>query len=78
MVFPYMDHDLAGLLENGSVKLSEPNIKQYAKQLLQGTAYLHKVRSRFLSWINTSSQRNLLLAESYITSRHESCEPSHQ
>ncbi|KPV71784.1 uncharacterized protein RHOBADRAFT_19042, partial [Rhodotorula graminis WP1] len=42
MVFPYMDHDLAGLLENSSVRLEEPHIKQYAKQLLEGTAYLHR------------------------------------
>jgi len=43
MVFPYMDHDLAGLLENPSVKLEVPEIKQYGKQLLEGTAYLHRV-----------------------------------
>lgn len=43
MVFPYMDHDLAGLLENSSVQLTTPQIKTYAKQLLEGTAYLHHV-----------------------------------
>ncbi|CAO3635833.1 unnamed protein product [Cunninghamella blakesleeana] len=41
MVFPYMDHDLAGLLDNPSVRLSTPQIKTYLKQLLEGTAYLH-------------------------------------
>ncbi|KAI7863548.1 kinase-like domain-containing protein [Spinellus fusiger] len=41
MVFPYMDHDLAGLLDNPSVRLSVPQIKTYTKQLLEGTAYLH-------------------------------------
>ncbi|KAK4054616.1 serine/threonine protein kinase, CMGC, CDC2/CDK sub [Microbotryomycetes sp. JL221] len=41
MVFPYMDHDLAGLLENKHVQLLSAHIKQYAKQLLMGTAYLH-------------------------------------
>ncbi|KAI9488922.1 kinase-like domain-containing protein [Zychaea mexicana] len=41
MVFPYMDHDLAGLLENPSVRLTTPQIKTYVKQLLEGTAYLH-------------------------------------
>ncbi|KAI9315011.1 kinase-like domain-containing protein [Dichotomocladium elegans] len=41
MVFPYMDHDLAGLLENPSVRLTTPQIKTYIKQLLEGTAYLH-------------------------------------
>ena len=44
MVFPYMEHDLAGLLENPSVNLTEAMIKQYSKQLLLGTAYLHQVR----------------------------------
>ncbi|GAA5936569.1 uncharacterized protein JCM15063_001924 [Sporobolomyces koalae] len=42
MVFPYMDHDLAGLLENPQVKLDIGEIKQYSKQLLEGTAYLHR------------------------------------
>lgn len=44
MVFPYMDHDLAGLLENHQVRLLTPHIKQYSRQLLQGTHYLHEVR----------------------------------
>jgi serine/threonine-protein kinase BUR1 len=43
MVTPYMDHDLAGLLENPHVRLRVPHIKCYMKQLLQGTAYLHEV-----------------------------------
>jgi serine/threonine protein kinase len=43
MVTPYMDHDLAGLLENPQVRLKVPHIKSYMKQLLQGTAYLHEV-----------------------------------
>ncbi|GAA6018184.1 hypothetical protein JCM10207_002860 [Rhodosporidiobolus poonsookiae] len=42
MVFPYMDHDLAGLLENPRVKLEPAHIKQYGKQLLEGTAYMHR------------------------------------
>ncbi|KAL5521803.1 BUR1 [Sanghuangporus sanghuang] len=41
MVFPYMDHDLAGLLENERVKLSPSQIKLYMKQLLEGTEYMH-------------------------------------
>jgi serine/threonine-protein kinase BUR1 len=44
MVFPYMDHDLAGLLENDRVKLQPSQIKLYMKQLLEGTEYMHKVR----------------------------------
>ncbi|PCH44740.1 Pkinase-domain-containing protein [Wolfiporia cocos MD-104 SS10] len=42
MVFPYMDHDLAGLLENERVKLSPSQIKLYMKQLLEGTEYMHR------------------------------------
>ncbi|KAI0264681.1 kinase-like domain-containing protein [Gloeopeniophorella convolvens] len=42
MVFPYMDHDLAGLLENDRVKLQPSQIKLYMKQLLEGTEYMHK------------------------------------
>ncbi|THH29699.1 hypothetical protein EUX98_g4482 [Antrodiella citrinella] len=42
MVFPYMDHDLAGLLENERVKLSPSQIKLYMKQLLEGTDYMHR------------------------------------
>jgi len=51
MVTPYMDHDLAGLLENPKVQLKVPHIKSYMKQLLQGTAYLHEVTS-YLTFIN--------------------------
>ena len=43
MVFPYMDHDLAGLLENERVKFSPSQIKLYMKQLLEGTEYMHHV-----------------------------------
>ncbi|MCJ1461143.1 serine/threonine protein kinase, CMGC, CDC2/CDK sub [Mycoblastus sanguinarius] len=41
MVTPYMDHDLSGLLENPSVQFTEPQIKCYMLQLLEGVAYLH-------------------------------------
>jgi len=44
MVTPYMDHDLAGLLENPSVKFTEPQIKCYLYQLLEGLRYLHDNR----------------------------------
>ena len=47
MVFPYMDHDLAGLLENERVKLQPSHIKLYMKQLLEGTAYMHQACSLF-------------------------------
>ena len=43
MVFPFMDHDLTGILENESINLSLPQIKCYMKQLLEGLAHLHNV-----------------------------------
>lgn len=43
MVFPYMDHDLAGLLENERVQLQPSHIKLFMKQLLEGTEYMHRV-----------------------------------
>jgi serine/threonine protein kinase len=55
MVFPYMDHDLAGLLENERVKLQPSHIKLYMKQLLEGTEYMHRVShdfSRFDIWLD--------------------------
>ncbi len=41
MVTPYMDHDLSGLLDNPSVAFTEPQIKCYMLQLLEGLKYLH-------------------------------------
>ena len=43
MVTPYMDHDLSGLLENPNVCFTEPQIKCYMFQLLEGLRYLHQV-----------------------------------
>ena len=69
MVTPYMDHDLAGLLENPQVRLKVPHIKSYMKQLLKGTAYLHDVHTpKFAA----------NLSDEDITSRHESSESPHQ
>jgi serine/threonine protein kinase len=69
MVTPYMDHDLAGLLENPSVRLKVPHIKSYMKQLLQGTAYLHDVSC--LHFI-------IDILDEDFTSRYESCQPLDQ
>jgi serine/threonine protein kinase len=73
MVFPYMDHDLAGLLENDRVKLQPSQIKLYMKQLLEGTEYMHRVRLFFrgLSYHLTYPH-----PESYFTSRYEGSKPS--
>lgn len=43
MVTPYMDHDLSGMLTNPDIRLSEPQIKCYMLQLLEGLRYLHDV-----------------------------------
>lgn len=43
MVTPYMEHDLSGLLENPNVHFTEPQIKCYMLQLLEGVRYLHGV-----------------------------------
>jgi serine/threonine-protein kinase BUR1 len=45
MVMPYMEHDLSGLLENPDVHFTEPQIKCYLMQLLEGLRYLHAVRT---------------------------------
>ncbi|KZV87970.1 Pkinase-domain-containing protein [Exidia glandulosa HHB12029] len=42
MVFPYMDYDLAGLLENKEAKLTTGMIKMFMQQLCRGTEYLHR------------------------------------
>ena len=41
MVTPYMEHDLSGLLDNPEVTLTEPQIKCYMLQLLEGMRYIH-------------------------------------
>lgn len=40
-VFPFMDHDLAGLIDNKDVELTPAVVKCYFKQLLKGVRYLH-------------------------------------
>ena len=48
MVTPYMDHDLSGLLENPDVHFTEPQIKCYMLQLLEGLRFLHDVGALML------------------------------
>ena len=67
MVTPYMDHDLAGLLENPDVKFSEEQIKCYMKQLLEGVQFIHNVRILRYSRKNTTEYS----AEPHPTQRHE-------
>lgn len=70
MVFPYMDHDLAGLLENERVVLTPSQIKLYMKQLLEGTEYMHRVRD-FPCLIRSSLTQ---FTEPHFASRHEGSE----
>lgn len=67
MVFPYMDHDLCGLLENSDFRNTHSLVKLYMKQLLEGTAYLHAVSVWLLVVLLTRTEQN-------PPSRHESCE----
>ncbi|KNF03340.1 CMGC/CDK/CDK9 protein kinase [Puccinia striiformis f. sp. tritici PST-78] len=67
MVFPYIDHDLAGLIENKSITFNVSQIKLYSKQLLLGTAYLHrnKILHRDLKAANLliSNEGQLMIAD---------------
>jgi serine/threonine protein kinase len=74
MVFPYMDHDLAGLLENERVQLQPSHIKLFMKQLLEGTEYMHRVSPTSISQCHCFI---VVCSESYSTPRHESREPTH-
>lgn len=41
LVFPYMEHDLAGLAASPEVKFTEPQVKCYMHQLLSGLEHCH-------------------------------------
>lgn len=43
MVFPFMDHDLCGLLANVDFKLTLSVTKLFLQQILFGMAYIHAV-----------------------------------
>lgn len=47
MVFPYMDHDLCGLLGNTDFKMVPSLAKLLMKQILEGMAYIHAVSTEF-------------------------------
>lgn len=73
MVFPYMAHDLAGLLENKKiVSLDQSLLKLYARQLLLGTSYLHRVSLPKVT-CQDISQQSFYVIEQNSTSRYESC-----
>ncbi|KAH6684383.1 kinase-like domain-containing protein [Halenospora varia] len=73
MVTPYMDHDLSGLLENPSVKFTEPQIKCYMLQLLEGLRYLHdsKILHRDMKAANLLiSNKGILQIADFGLARH--------
>ncbi|XP_065007331.1 probable serine/threonine-protein kinase At1g54610 isoform X1 [Musa acuminata AAA Group] len=41
LVFEYMEHDLAGLLARSGLRFTEPQVKCYMRQLLEGLAHCH-------------------------------------
>ncbi|KAJ1344485.1 hypothetical protein BSLG_000009 [Batrachochytrium salamandrivorans] len=43
MVFEYMDHDITGVLQHGSVPYEPAHIKCLVKQMFEGLAYLHSM-----------------------------------
>jgi serine/threonine protein kinase len=44
MVFPYMHHDLCGLLSNNKFFMTASLAKSFMKQMLEGMAYIHSVK----------------------------------
>ncbi|KAK4784320.1 hypothetical protein SAY86_018688 [Trapa natans] len=42
LIFEYMEHDLTGLVARPGIKFTEPQIKCYMKQLLNGLDYCHR------------------------------------
>ncbi|KAM7262282.1 hypothetical protein ACFE04_021359 [Oxalis oulophora] len=67
MVFDYMDHDLAGLIDRPKRRFTIPQIKCYMKQLLTGLHYCHlnKVLHRDVKCSNLliDNEGNLKLAD---------------
>jgi serine/threonine-protein kinase BUR1 len=73
MVFPYMHHDLSGLLDNPEVHLSEAHIKCYMQQLLRGLQYLHnsKILHRDMKAANLLiNNRGILQIADFGLARH--------
>ncbi|KAF2756017.1 Pkinase-domain-containing protein, partial [Pseudovirgaria hyperparasitica] len=73
MVTPYMEHDLSGLLDNPDVRFTEPQIKCYMLQLLEGLRYLHdnKILHRDMKAANLLiSNKGILQIADFGLARH--------
>lgn len=62
MVFPYMDHDLCGLLGNQDFKMQHSLAKLFMKQILEGMAYIHAVSTIILLYA-LADKRTILSIE---------------
>lgn len=71
MVFPFMDHDLCGLLSNPEFKLTPSLAKLLFKQILEGMAYIHAVsdlRPLHTLWVKRFAERR---SEQLPAPRHQ-------
>ena len=78
MATPYMDHDLSGLLDNPDVKFTEPQIKCYMLQLLEGLRYLHasQILHRDMKAANLLiNNKGLLQIADFGLARHYDLQP---
>lgn len=80
MVFPLMDHDLAGLVSNPAAKFSTPEIKFYMHEILLGLHYLHKFKfiHRDLKTANILVNNNgkVCIADFGLTQTHVKGKPA--
>lgn len=81
MVTPYMEHDLSGMLTNPDIHLTEPQIKCYMLQLLEGLKYLHasQILHRDIKAANLliSNKGILQIADFGLARNYEESPPPH-
>ena len=80
MVFPYMDHDLHGLIANPQVHFTPAQAKYYMREILEGIAYMHDrqiihrdIKSSNILLSNNGELRiaDFGLAQQYCSARRE-------
>lgn len=81
MVTPYMEHDLSGMLTNPEIHLTEPQIKCYMLQLLEGLKYLHSshILHRDIKAANLliSNKGVLQIADFGLARHYDEAAPAH-